>query len=190
MSTSSYRAANSVKHWYIPLVIGLLLIVLGIDVLDTPVSSFLALSLLFALLFLLSGILEIAFSIANQLKLHSWGWYLAGGIFSTLFGLLLLRRPGLSMVTLPIMIGLFLLFNSVNAIGWAFDLKKLGVHSWGNVALMGVLGLVFSFILLWNPLFAGLSLVIWTGLSLIVTGLSGIMMSLHLKKVKRFSRKR
>lgn len=93
------------------------------------------------------------------------------------------------MVTLPIMIGLFLLFNSVNAIGWAFDLKKLGALSWGNVALMGVLGLIFSFILLWNPLFAGFSIV-WTGLSFIVTGVSGIMMSLHLRKMKRSDRKR
>ena len=190
MSTSSFRSTNPVKHWYIPLVIGLLLIILGIDVLETPASSYLALSVLFALLFLLAGILQIAFSIANHNRLHSWGWYLAGGIFSALFGLLLLRRPGLSMVTMPVMIGLFLLVYSINAIGWAFDLKKLGVLGWGNVAWMGALGLVFSFILLWNPLFAGLSLVIWTGLSLIVIGLSGIMMSLHLRKVKRSYRKR
>jgi uncharacterized membrane protein HdeD (DUF308 family) len=38
--------------------------------------------------------------------------------------------------------------------------------------------------LLFNPSFAGLSLVIWTGLALIILGIYSIYLSLKLKKLK------
>jgi uncharacterized membrane protein HdeD (DUF308 family) len=76
------------------------------------------------------------------------------------------------------------LFKSANALAWAYDLNSMGIKNWGNIAIVAVLGLIFSFILLWNPLFAGLSLVIWTGLAFLLTGIASIMLSFHLKKIK------
>jgi uncharacterized membrane protein HdeD (DUF308 family) len=157
---------------------------LGVYVFITPLASYLALSLIFSISFLVSGILEIAFSIANRKELNSWGWYLAGGILYTLFGLILVSRPEISIATLPFVVGFFLLFKSANALAWAFDLKNMGVPGWGNIAIVAVLCLIFSFILLWNPLFAGLSLVVWTGLAFLLTGFASIMLSFHLKKMK------
>ncbi|HVY76493.1 MAG TPA: DUF308 domain-containing protein [Puia sp.] len=181
------KAIDSVKHWYIPLIIGILLILLGIYVFSTPITSYLALAVTFSVIFLLSGILQVAFSIANRHTLHSWGWYLASGLLYTLIGLLLFSRPDISMATLPFVVGFFVLFQSANALGWAYDLKQLGVSSWGNLALFGVLGLILSFILLWNPVFAGLSLVIWTGAAFIFAGLGCIWLSLRLRKLKNLS---
>ena len=175
---------GAVKHWYIPLIIGILLILLGIDVFSTPVGSYLALTIIFSLSFLVTGLMQIVFSILNRQELSSWGWHLVGGILYALFGLLLLSRPEISVVTLPFIVGFFVLFHSVNALGWAYDLKRLGVQNWGNTAIAAVLGIIFSFILLWNPLFAGLSLVIWTGLAFVFTGIAAIVLSLQLKKVK------
>jgi uncharacterized membrane protein HdeD (DUF308 family) len=126
----------------------------------------------------------MTFAIANRKELNSWGWYLAGGILYTLFGILLISRPEISIVTLPFVVGFFVLFKSANALAWAYDLNSMGIKNWGNIAIVAVLGLIFSFILLWNPLFAGLSLVIWTGLAFLLTGIASIMLSFHLKKIK------
>jgi uncharacterized membrane protein HdeD (DUF308 family) len=175
---------GTVKHWYIPLIIGVLLIILGIDVLSTPVGSYLTLTIIFSLSFLVTGLMQIIFSISNRQELSSWGWHLVGGILYVLFGLLLVSRPEISVVTLPFIVGFFVLFHSINALGWAYQLKRLGVRSWGNTAIAAVLGIIFSFILLWNPVFAGLSLVIWTGLAFIFTGIAAIVLSVQLKKLK------
>jgi uncharacterized membrane protein HdeD (DUF308 family) len=185
MNTSILRtAADRVKHWYIPLIVGIVLIIVGIDVLATPTTSYLALSVLFSISFLISGILQIIFSIANRQELNSWGWYLASGILYTLVGFLLVTRPGISITTLPFVVGFFVLFHSIGALGWAYDLKEMGIIRWGNVALAAVFGILFSFILLWNPGFAGLSLVIWTGIAFIAAGIAGIVLAMQLKKIK------
>jgi uncharacterized membrane protein HdeD (DUF308 family) len=185
MNTSPLgTVVNSIKHWYIPLIIGVVLAGSGIYVFATPLASYLALSLIFSFSFLVSGILQMTFAIANSKELNSWGWYLAGGILYTLFGILLVSRPEISIVTLPFVVGFFMLFKSANALAWAYDLKSMGIKNWGNIAIVAVLGLIFSFILLWNPLFAGLSLVVWTGLAFLLTGFASIMLSFHLKKIK------
>jgi uncharacterized membrane protein HdeD (DUF308 family) len=190
MNTSPLEAAAySIKHWYLPLLIGLVLLLLGVYVFITPLASYLALSLIFSISFLVSGILEIAFSIANRKELNSWGWYLAGGILYTLFGLILVSRPEISIATLPFVVGFFLLFKSANALAWAFDLKNMGVPGWGNIAIVAVLCLIFSFILLWNPIFAGISLVVWTGLAFVFAGFASILLSIQLKKAKNSSGK-
>jgi uncharacterized membrane protein HdeD (DUF308 family) len=185
MSTSPLKTVvSSIKHWWIPLIIGVVLAGAGIYVFATPLASYLALSLIFSVSFLVSGILQMTFAIANRKELNSWGWYLAGGILYTLFGILLVSRPEISIVTLPFVVGFFVLFKSANALAWAYDLNSMGIKNWGNIAIVAVLGLIFSFILLWNPLFAGLSLVIWTGLAFLLTGIASIMLSFHLKKIK------
>lgn len=185
MNTSPLEAVvSSIKHWYIPLIIGVVLVGAGIYVFATPLASYLALSLIFSVCFLVSGVLQMTFAIANRKELNSWGWYLAGGILYALFGILLLSRPEISIVTLPFVVGFFVLLTSANALAWAYDLRSMGIKNWGDIAIAAVLGLIFSFILLWNPLFAGLSLVIWTGLAFLLTGIASIMLSFHLKKVK------
>lgn len=186
MATSTLKtAADAIKHWYIPLIFGIILLLVGIDVLMTPLASYLTLAAVFSIAFLVSGLLQLLFAITNIGRLHSWGWYLAGGILYSIIGLLLVSRPQISIDTLPFFVGFFVLFQSVNALAWAYDLKHLGVKSWGSVAILGVLGIIFSFILLWNPLFAGLSLVIWTGMAFIFGGIAAIMLSIHLKRLKR-----
>jgi uncharacterized membrane protein HdeD (DUF308 family) len=190
MSTSSLQTiVASIKHWYIPLIIGVVLILSGILVFSTPAESYLTLSVMFSLSFLLAGILQIVFSLANSKELSSWGWYLAGGILYMLIGILLLSRPEISIVTLPFLVGFFVLYHSVNALGGAYDLKNLGVQNWGALAIIAVLGIIFSFILIWNPAFAGLSLVFWTGMSFISAGVAAIYISLQLKKIKNLPAK-
>ena len=49
--------------------------------------------------------------------------------------------------------------------------------------LLGILGLLFSFILIWNPLFAAITIVVWTGLAFIATGIFSVLISFRLKRL-------
>lgn len=175
---------NSIKHWYIPLIIGILLILLGIYTLMTPVASFLALTFLFSWSFIISGILEIVFAIQNKDEIEGWGWYLSGGILYTLFGILLFTNPAVSAITLTFVIGFYIMFRSIQLMAFSFDLKNYGSKNWGWVTVWAVLGLIFSFILLWNPAFAGLSLVVWIAMAIMSIGFSACFLAFQLKGIK------
>ncbi len=174
---------NSVKHWYLPLIAGLIFIGVGIYSFMQPVESYLALTIVFSLAFLFNGISDIAFAVANRENMEGWGWDLAMGILTTLVGILLISNPAISMLTLPFYVGFVVMFRSISAIGTSLELKKYYVQDWGYLLAIGILGVIFSFILLFNPGFAGLSIVIWTALAFITIGIFSIYFSLKLKKL-------
>ncbi len=103
---------DSVKHWYLYLIVGILFVVVGGYMLFVPQESYVALSLLFAIMFVVAGVATIVYSIANNDTLDGWGWVLTFGILSTLMGILMLVHPGLSMVTLAFLVGFVVLFQS------------------------------------------------------------------------------
>lgn len=176
---------SSIKHWYIPLIVGILFIVLSVVVYASPKSSILALSIFFALSFLFSGLFEIIFSVANRKQLSNWGWSLAFGIITYLIGMSLVANPALSLGVLALTIGFLLLFRSIAAISFALDIKKYGVKNWGILLAFGILGAIFSFMLIWNPAFAGLSMVVFISMSLLFTGLFSITLSIQLRKIHK-----
>ena len=180
---------RSVKHWYIPLILGILFILCGIGVIISPQDSYLTLSILFSLSFLVSGIIETFFALQNTKNLNGWGWYLVSGLISLIMGIFLLMYPALSMFILPLVVGFTLLFRSFQLLGFAFEEKEAGVLNWGNLAIVSVLSIILSFILIANPIFTGISLVVFTGLAFISTGISSVILSFNLKKLKGSAQK-
>ena len=174
---------NAIKYWYLPLLFGLFFVAIGIWVFKTPLESYLTLAFLFSISFIVSGLFEIVFSISNKDDLDNWGWTLTTGILTLLMGVLLVMNPGISMLTLPYYVGFVIMFRSIGAISLSLDLKSYGVLDWGTLMGIGILGVLFAFILLWNPLFAGMSVVIWTALAFIIAGIYNIYFSFKLKKL-------
>jgi uncharacterized membrane protein HdeD (DUF308 family) len=190
METSILKTIkNAIKHWYIPLLVGVFFVIISIVVFSSPASSLLALSLLFSMSFLLSGLSEIIFSIANKDQLDNWGWSLAFGIITLIVGLLLLVNPTLSITALAFYIGFVILFRSISTIGFAMDVKKYGSKNWAGLLVLGIMGTIISFILIWNPLFAGMSVVVLIALSFLFTGLFSIFLSFQLRKLHKSSKK-
>lgn len=177
------------KHWYIPLIVGILFVILSIAVFTSPLSSLLALSIFFALSFLFSGLSEVFFSIANRNTLPNWGWSLAFGILTTIIGFSLVVHPGLSISVLAFYIGFLLLFRSIASISFALDVKKYGSKNWGSLLAFGILGALASLFLIWNPLFTGIGLTILMAVSILFAGLFSIFLALQLRKIHVHGRK-
>lgn len=177
-----------IKHWYIPLLVGIFFVIVSIVAFTSPESSLLTLSILFALSFLLGGISEVLFSITNKSQLENWGWSLAFGLITAIVGFLLLIQPIVSLAIMAFYIGFVILFRSVGAISFAIDIKRYGSKNWGGLLVLGVLGTLFSFILIWNPVFAGLSIVILIALSFLLTGMFSIFLALQLRKLHKNSK--
>ncbi len=190
METSFLKSLKqTIKHWYIPLLVGIFFVVVSIVVFSSPAGSLVALSLLFALSFLFSGLSESIFALANKDHLDNWGWSLALGIITLIVGFLLFLNPALSLTVLAFYIGFVILFRSISTIGFAMDVKKYGSKNWGGLLVLGIIGTIVSFILIWNPVFAGLSVVILVALSFLFAGLFSILLAFQLRKLHKSSKR-
>ncbi len=175
---------SKVKHWYLLLIFGLISIALGIVVFATPVQTFLVLSVFFSWAFMIAGLLEAIYSIANRDHLSSWGWYLALGILTFILGLQLIMNPSESVMVLAFYIGFWLLFRSMMYISSSLDLKRMNSSNWGWVMFFGIVGVIFSNLLLWNPLITSIAFSIYIGCGLISLGIVQIVLSFSVKKIK------
>jgi len=178
-------AKNSiVKYWYLVLLVGIILIAVGLWAIIFSHQSIPVVAIVFSLTFLFAGLFETIFSISNKDFIMNWGWGLALGVIKLIIGLLLLLNPAVSALTLAFYVGFIILFRSLSAIIIALDLKNYSVMKWGNLLALGIIGFVLSILLLINPHFTTLAIVVCLGLSLIVSGTISIYLSLKLKKFK------
>ena len=185
MYIDTFKSVNeAIKHWYLPLILGILFIAMGIWAIITPVETYLSLAILFSVAFIVTGILQIIFSISFRKQLDGWGWSLAAGILDFIIGLILIIHPQITIITLPLFVGFVVLYRSIMAIAWSIELKKYKVSDWGWLLSIGILGVIFSFFLLWNPFFAGLTVAVFTGIALITIGIFHIHYSIDLRKLK------
>lgn len=177
-TVENYR---SYKYWWLMLIIGILSVLCGIWVFRNPIESYFALTTYFCIMFILFGINEIVHAFANQ-RYRNWGWGLATGIIDVIIGCIFLANLEWAIDILPYAVGFILMFLGIDFIGWSTQMQSLKVRNWGWVLTGGILTLIFSFLIIFHPLFGVFNIIIWTGLAFIFGGISAIMFSLALRK--------
>ncbi|MCS3554907.1 MULTISPECIES: HdeD family acid-resistance protein [Sphingobacterium] len=175
------------KFWYLPLIAGILYIIVGVYAAAAPFSSFLALSIFLSVGILISGVFELFYALSNRKNSDNWGWHLVGGMLNLFIGVLLIANTGLTALMLSVFIGVWLLFRSIATIANAFEIKRAGIGNWGWILFTGILGVLFSFLLLWNPLIAGITIGIWMGIGLITVGVMHVVLSLIGRRLKKIN---
>lgn len=177
---------HAVKNWWLPLLLGLAVFVVGILIFTYPGVSYVAMSVTFAILILVSGAVNIALAVSNRNPAIGKGWLWAGGIVELLIGLLLIVHPAISAATLPVFLGFWLMFRSFGMIGSGSDLMSLRVPGGGWSVFVGILLLICSVLILAQPLLFGVeAVVIWVGVSFLVGGISMVVLAFELKNLHK-----
>lgn len=183
MKTLFDRINFQVKNWWLSLIIGILFVGLGILLMFTPLQSYIALSIVFSVVMFVSGVFEISFAVSNRKNLSSWGWYLASGIIDLLIGLYLMYYPAMSMAVLPFIVAFWLMFRGFAGIGYAIDLQRYGTRDWGWYLVFGILAILCSVAVLWQPMIGALSVVYIVSFAFLFIGMLRIMLSFELKRL-------
>lgn len=183
MDTIKENLIYAVKHWWIPLLAGLLFLLAGIMIMFTPVSTYITLSILFSMFLIIAGVLEIVFAVRNKNQISGWGWYLAGGVIDLIIGIYLVINPVVSMAILPYILAFWLIFRGISIIGYATALKNYGVKNWGWYIFFGIVAILCSILIFWRPEVGALSIVYMVSLSLIFIGIFRIIMAFELRSI-------
>ena len=178
------KVKSTINNWWIYLILGILFLMGSVYVFSVPATSYLTLSIFFAVFILVDGIGGISLSMTNRERMEGWGWQLASGFISLLIGLALFIHPGLSMAVLPVFVGFWVLMKGSLVIGTSIDLKSQEVKNWRWILAMGILNAVLGMVMIVNPIFGASMVLIFTAISLMSLGMSMITVSLWLRKIK------
>ncbi len=180
------RSKQAVRYWWLMLLIGIALFVLGILVFVYPAQSYVSMAVLFGWVILAAGILEVVLSASSDHFVTGRGWMLAGGVIQIILGLILVFNVALSAVTLPIVLGVWLLFRGFSTIGLGGDMRAMGISGAGWTIVGGVLLLLCALWMLFQPLVFGTAfVVVWLGVALLFAGVSAMALSFQLRTAHR-----
>ncbi|HAY81974.1 MAG TPA: HdeD family acid-resistance protein [Planctomycetaceae bacterium] len=108
----------------VQLLIGILYIVLGLAITDSPLQAVTGLTLMVAAFCIVGGIFRA--TSAFVIRYPQWGWSLLSGIITTLFGLIVFRHfSDFGLWLIGTLIGVELLFNGVTWIMLAFNVRSI-----------------------------------------------------------------
>ena len=176
------RAARAIRHWWLLMLAGVLSVALGIAVFVFPLESYVTLSILFGILILISGAAQLIIAATSGNYLMMRGYIIVGGIIDLLLGIFLCIYPAVSLFTLPIMMGICLLYHSFMIISFGGDIETFRLHGGAWIICGGVLLLILSILVLVNPLSVGIdTVIVIAGLGLLMLGVMMCAIALKLK---------
>ena len=178
------KASRAIRHWWIFTIAGVLGIILGIAVFFFPLQSYVVLSILFGVLMLVVGAAQLIVANTSGNYLAMRGYMLVGGVLDLILGIFLCVYPDVTLLIVPVLMGLWLMYHSFMIIALGGDMETFRISGSGLVIVGGILLLLLSLLVLVNPLGTGIAtVVIFAGIGLLLFGLLLSALSFKLKNI-------
>jgi uncharacterized membrane protein HdeD (DUF308 family) len=162
----------ALPSWWSFILRGIVALIFGIIVLAWPGATTLVLLILFGSLVLVSGLFAVGGSIAAISRKEKWGAEMFLGILGVLIGIVTFTRPGLTLVTLIVIIAIWAILSGAIELFASIELPK---NTDGRIwlAIAGVLSMGVGILFLTLPE-AG----VWT--IILIIGIYSLLFSLVL----------
>jgi uncharacterized membrane protein HdeD (DUF308 family) len=170
------------SNWWVLLIRGIAAIAFGIAAFSWPGITLAVLVILYGVYALLDGVAAIGFGVANHSTHQSWWEMIFVGALGIIAGIVTLLWPGLTVVVLLAVIGIWAIVRGIVEIVAAVRLRKMIAHEW-LLAAAGVLSITFGVIVLARPLIGALAIVWLTGFGALLFGVTAVALSLRLQRV-------
>lgn len=165
--------------WWVALLEGIALLILGILLLLSPAMTTIVLIQFLGIYWLVSGIFSII-EIFVRGRDVQWGWELVFGIIGILAGIAVLRHPLLSAVLIPTLLIVYL--GIAGLVMGVLGLIQGMTGRGGWAVVLGILDILFGAILLFRPLYAAIWLPIFVGILAVVGGIVLILSSFQMRR--------
>jgi uncharacterized membrane protein HdeD (DUF308 family) len=173
--------SNIVRHastWSI--LCGVLLIVLGVLAVGSPVLAAVAVNAVIGWLIVLAGVVHLSLAFYAH-KAGSVLWKLLVGIAYIFFGVYLIAHPALGVVSLTLVLASLFLVEGIFDVALFFQMRAIGGSGWILADGIITLALGLMIYLQW-PSSSNWAIGTLVGVSLIVSGVTRLMLSLAVRK--------
>lgn len=178
------QASRTVKHWWLLLIAGAISIIAGICVFAFPIYSYLTISFIFSILMFITGITQLAMASTSGNYFTMRGYVIVGGVLDLILGAYLCFNPDVTLVVLPVLMGIWMLYHSFILIAFGGDMNTFLISGSMTVVILGILQLALSVFVILDPLSVGVeTIIIFAGVGLVLLGLNFLLMSLKLKTI-------
>ena len=159
---------------------GVLLVILGMMAVGSPFIAAVALNVAIAWLIVVAGVVHLVLAFHPQ-GAGSLIWKLLVGLAYLFFGAYLIMHPVLGVATLTLVLASLFLIEGVLDVILFFRMRSVGGSSW--VLVDGIITLLLGVLIYMQwPSSSGWAIGTLVGVSLIISGVSRVMLSLAVRR--------
>ncbi|MCX6701070.1 MAG: DUF308 domain-containing protein [Methanomicrobiales archaeon] len=180
VTTSPENKMGAIAHypWWIILVLGVAVLILGMAFLTWPYITLMMVVTFAGAYWFVSGIFSLVSIFVNRSHLE---WKLLIGILGVIAGFVILMYPLFSTILLPAMLVIFIGVWGL-LIGGSHIALGFGTKDWGSV-LLGLLAIIFGLLIIAHPLITIAMLPFIFGGFGIIGGIIAIILSFHIRNI-------
>ena len=169
------------RHWWALALRGVFAVLFGLLTFLIPSITLLTLVLLFGAYAILDGI----FDIVSAVRAPGRHWPLVlEGVVGIIIGILTFLWPGITTMVLLYLIAFWAIFTGVLEIVAGIRQREVIANEW-LLILMGVLSVLFGFLILIFPGAGALAIVIWIGAYALLFGIMLIALAFLLRRFRQ-----
>jgi len=169
------------RYWWILALRGIIAIIFGILAFVLPGMTLLTLVFLFGIYALINGILALAHALSAPKGYPRFGAMIFTGLISIAAGVLAFIWPGLTALSLVLLIAAWAIVSGIFEIATAIRLRRVIQHEW-LLALGGVLSIVLGVVISLQPDAGALALLWWIGGFAIVFGVLLVALAFRVRR--------
>ncbi len=169
------------KYGYI--VLSILICILGIVLISVPEFSLSALCWICGILLVLFGCIKIVGYLSKDLYRLAFQFDLAFGILLIVLGLVVILRTDSMIHIVCVLLGIFILADSLLKIQISIDSKVFGISQWWVILSAAIITGVFGFLLLIRPSETASTIMILLGVSFLGEGILNLITVLTVVKI-------
>ena len=166
----------------------ILYLLLGIIMFFFPDMVIKSVCYLVAIMFLFVGVSGVVMYMKTNIKTAFTSFTLVMSIIFGAFGMYVLLNPEAFASFLPLVVGIFLLVDSVSKLSMAFDLKKFEYKNWWQMLIVAFILLGCGLLLVFKPFEVSNVIVQIIGAILVVDAVSNIFTIYSYSKVEAFKK--
>ena len=161
LSRMDGMSAVLARNWWAVAARGVFAILFGLAAFLLPVATLGTLVLLFAVYMLVDGVFAIVAGVRAAAHHERWGLLILEGVVNLLAGAAALLLPGLTVLLVVTVLGIWAVVSGVTMLVSAFRLHS--GHGRGLLVLSGLVSLIWGALLWLSPIAGALVLTWWLG---------------------------
>lgn len=174
------------RFWWVLVLRGLVSILFAAFAFFNPELAFEALIVVFGVFLLADGISAVYLGVRMRGHDDDWWITLLEGALGVGLGLIALLNPELTAEGLVLVLAVWLLVTGVFEIGTAVKLRKEIDNEW-LLGLAGAVSLLLGGLMILNPTFGAISIMLWIGIYALLFGLLLVGLGWKMRKMWKMS---
>jgi len=175
------------KKWWLLLIKGFILILLGLIIMFNPRQTLLVISIYMGISLIITGITLLLISAELKKAMENWTMRLAEGLLDIVFGFFLLAHPDVSLQIIPILIGFWVIFYGVLILAGSFQFSDSMKVRKKAILIVGIVTIILGFIIAFNPNITIVTIGILIGIPVLIIGFANLFFAINLKNLDQGS---